>query len=54
MSISPSLPVLVSEVFKIQCHSKIFPSQELDHRLQIILLLSGDPDLAILKLALDI
>ena len=45
---------LISEVFKIQCHPKIFPSQELDHRLQIILLLSGDPDLAILKLALDI
>jgi hypothetical protein len=45
---------LISEVLEIQCHPKIFPSQELDHGLQIILLLSGDPDLAILKLALDI
>jgi hypothetical protein len=48
------LELLVPEVLKIQCHPKIFPSQELDHGLQIILLLSGDPDLAILKLALDI
>jgi hypothetical protein len=40
--------LLIPKVLKIQRYPEIFPSQELDHRLQIILLLSGDSDLAIL------
>ena len=45
---------LVSEVLEIQRYAKIFPSQELNDGLQVILLLPGDSDLAVLQLALHI
>lgn len=45
---------LIPEILKTQRHPKIFSPQELDYRLQIVLLFSGDSDLAILHLALHI
>ena len=48
------LELLVPEVLKTQRYAEIFSSQELDDRLQVILLLSGNSDLAILQLALNV
>ena len=39
---------LIPEILKTQRYPEVFSSQELDDRLQVILLLSGDSDLTIL------
>jgi hypothetical protein len=48
------LELLIPEVLKTERYAEIFSSQELNDRLQVILLLSGDSDLAILQLALNV
>src|SRR5438132_9867842 len=43
---------LIAEVFEIRSDSKVAAAQKGNDRLQFVLLLSGDPDLLVLHLAL--
>ncbi len=45
---------LVSEIFKICRHAEIPTTNELDHHLELVPLFSGDADLSVLQLALNL